>query len=144
MVALYAVRPVSTLATDATGTDFRTGYAVAVAEFRQQTQDLKHQGEQVSGAGTDEVLAVYSRLRVVTQDAADRFAALTPPGELKGDFATFTTLLRQQVAALDRVVRDARSGSARSLAADLQRYAALVADWLTLRPRLEGGRVRTS
>jgi hypothetical protein len=137
MVALYSLRPVLIGATGSGATEFSSGYASAVAEFQADTRALQAQAEQVSGGGTDQILPVYIRLRDTTRAAATRFGALSAPAGAKQLYTTFTSLLREQATALDSVLRDARSGSARQLAADLQRYASLVADWLAVRPRLE-------
>jgi hypothetical protein len=139
MLALYALRPVTAPASSASPSTggFASGYAAAVADFRASTAALQARGQAVSGGGTDEILPIYVALRDGTKSAADRFAALKAPSSAKADFATFTNLLREQVTALDSVVSDAGSGSARRLAADLQRYASLVSDWLAIRPKVE-------
>jgi hypothetical protein len=139
MLALYALRPVAVPAgpTASSTGSFASGYAAAVADFRASTAALQARGQQVSGGGTDQILPIYVALRDGTKAAADRFAALKPPTSAKADYTTFTNLLHEQVTALDSVVRDAGAGSARRLAADLQRYASLVSDWLAIRPKVE-------
>lgn len=140
MLALYVIRPVTSTGTAVSvhsTSGFASSYAVAMRDFRARTSALQAQGQQVSGGGTAQILPIYVQLRAGTKAAADRFAALRPPKEATVTYGTFTNLLRQQVTALDEVVRDAHTGSARRLAADLQRYASLVSDWLAVRPRLE-------
>jgi hypothetical protein len=137
MLALYSIRPIQVTGAQSSGDGFAVGYAAAVADFRAQTSALQTRGQQVSGGGTEQILPIYVELRAVTQAAATRFVKLHAPSAAKADYATFTALLKQQVQSLDSVVRDARAGSTRSLAADLQRYASLVGDWLTVRLRVE-------
>jgi hypothetical protein len=137
LVALYSLRPILTSPSTDGPSAFARGYASAVADFQSETKALQTQAEQVAGGSTDQILPIYIRLRDTTEAAAVRFEALTAPAAAKASYATFTTLLREQATALDNVLRDARSGSARQLAADLQRYASLVADWLAARPQLE-------
>jgi hypothetical protein len=137
LIALFSIRPVPGVTSGRDDTSFATGYAAAVADFRASTAELQAQGAQVAGQSTAQILPIYVGLREATQTAADRFAKLHPPAKAKADYQTFVSLLRAQAAALDRVVRDAKSGSARSLAADLQKYAGLVSDWLAVRPRNE-------
>lgn len=136
VLGLYSLRPVADPGPSATGV-FRTDYAVAVAEFRADTQRLQAEGQQVSGSSTEKIIPIYEQLRDLTSTAADRFEALDAPDAAQADYDTFIRLLRQQAVALDSVVKDATKGSARALAADLQRYALLVADWITARQKVD-------
>src|SRR4051812_33199433 len=63
VVALYSIRPVGTTTTASGPSEFATGYAKAVAEFQSATKALQTEAEQVSGAGTDQILPIYVRLR---------------------------------------------------------------------------------
>lgn len=139
VVGAYTIATLPGRPDTSTPAGFRSAYANAIVDFRAGTETLRARGEAALGGGTAKVIPVYQQLRTVTADAAERFGAIEAPEKLRKDYALFTALLADQVNALDEVIALASKGDTPALAQQLQKYAALVSTWLTIRQKIDAG-----
>ena len=110
---------------------FGRAYAQVSEEYRASMAEVQGEGRAaLESQDRRKVLAVYRAIDEATTTAARRFARLTPPQRLAGQFDDLLANLNEQRAALDRIQSAVRGNQ--KLTAGLQEFTTLLGELGTI------------